>query len=65
VSNIEFNLSVVTDDPQVVARTTEHFARMMSGLALDGVECALTIGPEFDIEFVEAVEADDEGDDEG
>lgn len=40
------SLSVSSTDPNVIARATEHFARTITGLALDGVDCILFAGPE-------------------
>jgi hypothetical protein len=45
---MRINLSVTTDDQEVVARATEHFARAASGLAMDGVEGILMFGPDDD-----------------
>jgi len=42
------SLSVTTDDEGIIARTTEHFARALTGLALDGVEAFLMAGPDDD-----------------
>lgn len=40
------SLSVTSDDPETIARATEHFARTVSGLALDGLDCILFAGPD-------------------
>lgn len=40
------SLSVTTDDPQLIARTAEHFARAAAGLALEGVQTFIMIGPD-------------------
>jgi len=42
------SLSVTSDDPATIARATEHFARTLSGLALDGMDCILFAGPDAD-----------------
>jgi hypothetical protein len=39
-------LMMTTTDPEQVARSTEHFARAAAGLALEGVEITLMIGPD-------------------
>lgn len=39
-------LSVVSSDPESMARAVEHFARTATGMALDGVECLLVVAPE-------------------
>lgn len=44
------SLSVDSDDPQVIARATEHVARTITGLALDGVNCILFAGPDEETE---------------
>ncbi|QHB37228.1 hypothetical protein QDA03_gp13 [Microbacterium phage Terij] len=43
-------LSVTTSDPNIVARTAEHFARAAAGLALDGVQTFMMAGPDTDDE---------------
>ena len=40
------SLSVTSDDPATIARATEHFARTVTGLALDGLDCILFAGPD-------------------
>lgn len=50
MAHTRLTLTVTTEDPNVVARTTEHFARTASGLALDGVETAIMIGPDSESE---------------
>ena len=42
------SLSVVSTDPQAVARAIEHFARTAAGLALDGLDAVIVAGPEDD-----------------
>lgn len=42
------SLSVTSDDPAIIARATEHFARTVTGLALDGMDCILFAGPDDD-----------------
>lgn len=42
------SLSVVSDDPQQVARAVEHFSRTAIGLALDGMDAVIVAGPEDD-----------------
>lgn len=44
------SLSVTSDDPQTIARATEHFARTLAGLALDGMDCVLFAGPDVEEE---------------
>lgn len=44
------SLSVTSDDPDVIARATEHFARTVTGLALDGMDCILFAGPDDETE---------------
>jgi hypothetical protein len=44
------SLSVTSDDPATIARATEHFARTVTGLALDGMDCILFAGPDSDDE---------------
>lgn len=44
------SLSVTSDDPTTIARATEHFARTLTGLALDGMNCILFAGPDDDEE---------------
>lgn len=44
---IRLSLSVSTDDGQIVAKAAEQFARTAAGLALDGVDCMLMVGPDF------------------
>jgi hypothetical protein len=44
------SLSVTSDDPTTIARATEHFARTVTGLALDGMDCILFAGPDGDDE---------------
>lgn len=53
--NTRLSLSVTSDDASVIARATEHFARTVSGLALDGLHCIFFAGPDDD-------EDDEEGD---
>lgn len=48
--NTRLSLSVTSDDPTTIARATEHFARTVSGLALDGMNCILFAGPDDDEE---------------
>lgn len=52
------SLHVTTDNPETVARVAEYMARTMAGLGLDGVECMLSIGPEWSFDE----ELDREGD---
>jgi hypothetical protein len=47
---IRINLSVTSEDQEVIARTTEHFVRAASGLALDGTEAFIMIGPDTEDE---------------
>lgn len=51
---IRLGLSMVTTDPAVVARVSEQFGRIAAGCAMEGVECAITVGPEFAFEDEEA-----------
>lgn len=46
--NTRLTLTVTTEDQNAVARATEHFARTAAGLALDGVEAVIMIGPDED-----------------
>lgn len=43
-------LSVTTEDPNLVARTAEHFARAAAGLALDGLNAVIMAGPDTEDE---------------
>lgn len=45
---IRLSLAVTTGDPELIARTAEHFARAAAGLALEGVESFIMIGPDED-----------------
>ena len=47
---VRLSLSVTSDDPSVIANATEHFARTVSGLALDGMDCIFFAGPDTDNE---------------
>ena len=42
---IRVALSVNTADPEIVARVAEQFARTAAGLALEGVDTFLMVGP--------------------
>ena len=46
-TEIRIGLSVTSSDPLVVARVSEQFARAAAGLAMDGEQCIVSIGPEF------------------
>lgn len=48
------SLSVTSESPEVIARTVEHFARAITGLALEGVDCFLMAGPAEDDEEEES-----------
>lgn len=41
-------VSVVTADPDIIARASEAFARAATGFVLDGVEAFISISPEVD-----------------
>lgn len=43
---IRIGLSVVTSDQDLVARVTEQMARTAAGLALEGVDAMVMVGPE-------------------
>ena len=43
---IRIGLTVVTDDPQLVAKVTEQMARTAAGLALEGVDAMVMVGPD-------------------
>lgn len=43
---IRLSLSVTTADQEVVARSIEHFARTAAGLALEGTEAFIMVGPD-------------------
>jgi hypothetical protein len=43
---IRIGLSVVTDNPDLVARVTEQMARTAAGLALEGVDALVMCGPD-------------------
>jgi len=45
---VRLSLSVTTTDPEIIARTADHFARTAAGLALEGVDTFLMIGPDDD-----------------
>lgn len=59
------SLSVTSDDPEVIARATEHFARTATGLALDGMDCIFFAGPcEEECEYEEAADDATEAEEE-
>jgi hypothetical protein len=45
-AKVRIGLSVVTDDPQLVAKVTEQMARTAAGLALEGVDAMVMVGPD-------------------
>lgn len=47
---IRVGLSVTTDDAAIVARVAEQFARTAAGLALEGVDAMVMIGPEYEVD---------------
>lgn len=46
MTDTRISLSVTTGDPQIVARVAEQFARTAAGLAMEGVDCFISIGPD-------------------
>jgi hypothetical protein len=42
------SLSVTSEDAETIVRATDHMARTASGLALDGMNCIVFVGPEDD-----------------
>lgn len=48
MNEVRLSMSVTSDDPEVIARATEHFARTVTGLAMDGMDCILFAGPNVD-----------------
>ena len=49
---LRIGLSVSTDDPEMVARVAEQLARTAAGLALEGVDTMVMIGPDVEFEDV-------------
>jgi hypothetical protein len=43
-------ISVTTNDANIVARAAEQFARTATGLAMEGVDTIVMIGPDTDYE---------------
>lgn len=50
MTGIRVNASVVSENPELVARAMEAFSRATIGLALDGAEVVFIVGPEFEDE---------------
>lgn len=48
--NIRASLSVTSTDPETIARAVETMTRTATGLALEGVDTIVVIGPEEDDE---------------
>lgn len=44
--NIRASLSVTSEDPETIARAVESMTRTATGLALDGVDTIVIVGPE-------------------
>lgn len=45
---LRVNVSVTSDDQQIIARTVEALSRILPGLAMDGAEPFLMISPDVD-----------------
>lgn len=48
MDKLSIMLRVSSDDPQQVARAVEHLTRAMTGMAMEGMECWLSIDKEDD-----------------
>ena len=47
---VRVGISMTTRDPHIVTRVSEQLGRIAAGYAMEGIECMLTIGPEFSFE---------------
>lgn len=47
---VRIMLSVTTDDPEKLQKTVEHFSRVITGLAMDGVKTWLNVEQDPDEE---------------
>lgn len=47
---IRVMLSVTTDDADTLHKSIEHFSRVLTGLAMDGVKCWLNVEQDLDEE---------------
>lgn len=45
---IRIMLSVTTDNPDTLHKSIEHFSRVLTGLAMDGVKCWLNVEEDDD-----------------
>lgn len=45
---VRIMLSVTTDNPDTLQKTVEHFSRVITGLAMDGVKTWLNVEQDLD-----------------